>query len=205
MPLARPRRAGTLLLLGALWAASAGGQGGAVITGRVRVDVADLADVLVYVRSGLPARAKYQAPAAPVAIELRGCRLRPRVVPVMAGQALELRNLDSLPHRIGAAAARNRGFDVTLAPGERTRRYLATPEIPVGLRCDAHAEAAAYVAVLAHPFYALTGTDGRYSLRGLPAGTYSIEAWHHRYGTRAATLTVTGAGAQTHDFRFAAP
>jgi uncharacterized protein (DUF2141 family) len=58
--------------------------------------------------------------------------------------------------------------------------------------------------VLPHPFYSVTGTEGTFTIKGLPAGTYTVEAWHERYGTQTATVTVAGTESKTADFTFAA-
>jgi hypothetical protein len=62
----------------------------------------------------------------------------------------------------------------------------------------------AFIGVLPHSFFAVTGADGSFSLKGLPPGTYTIEAWHEKYGTQTATVTVTGTETKTSDLTFAA-
>jgi len=158
---------------------------------------------VVLVRSGLPRGAKYQAPNAPVTVTVRGCRFTPSMVALMPGQALEIRNADTEPRRITSVGQRNPPFDVMVAAKRSTRRYLATPEIPVRLRCDGRAANAGAVAVLGHPYFAVTGAVGEYALAPLPPGTYVLEAWHGQYGTQSATITLRRAPL-SQDFRFAA-
>jgi len=62
----------------------------------------------------------------------------------------------------------------------------------------------AWLGVLAHPFYGVSGSNGGFSIKGLPPGTYTIEAWHEKYGTQTATVTVTGSETKAQDFTFAA-
>jgi uncharacterized protein YjdB len=63
----------------------------------------------------------------------------------------------------------------------------------------------AYVSVFTHPFFSVTGTDGKFTISGLDAGTYEITAWHERLGTQTASVTVAATGAKTQDFKFAVP
>ncbi|HEV8264097.1 MAG TPA: carboxypeptidase regulatory-like domain-containing protein [Gemmatimonadales bacterium] len=164
-----------------------------------------LANVFVYVKTGLPADAKYQAPATPVVIDQEGCRYHPHVLGIMVGQNLEIRNSDPVLHNIKAKATKNRPFNVSQpSAGMKTMRTFSAPEVMVALECNVHGWMNAFLGVLPHPFYAVTGTDGSFSIKGLPAGTYTIEAWHEKYGTQTATVTVTGTGAKTQDFTFAA-
>lgn len=182
---------------------------GVAVVGRVTVDArqgASPANILVYVRSGLPARSKYQAPSAPVPLALRECAFAPSVVVVQVGQPLDITNRDPVPRRVSAFGTRGRAFTVTVPSGGRVRRYLATPEVPIRLQCET-SPAQAMVAVLVHPFHAVTGSDGRYALRNLPPGDYVIEAWHERLGARTASVSVRAGGGAlvAQDFRFAAP
>jgi len=165
-----------------------------------------LANVFVYVKAGLPAGATYPAPTTPVTLDQNGCRYHPHVFGIQVGQPLNIRNDDPLLHNIKAKAVKNRPFNVsqpnvTTTPTVRT---FAQPEVMVSLECNVHGWMNAFVGVLPHPFFAVTGADGSFSIKGLPPGTYTIEAWHEKYGTQTATVTVAATGAKTADFTFAA-
>jgi plastocyanin len=164
-----------------------------------------LANVFVYVKGGLPAGAKHEAPKNAVVIDQDGCEYEPHVLGIMVGQQLEIRNSDPLLHNIKAKGTKNRGFNISQPrDGMKTTRTFNAPEVMVSLECNVHGWMQAYVGVLPHPFYAVTGTDGSFSIKGLPAGTYEIEAWHEKFGTRTASVTVTGSDTKTADFTFAA-
>jgi hypothetical protein len=164
-----------------------------------------LANVFVYVKSGLPAGASYPAPTTPVVIDQDGCRYVPRVFGIQVGQPLEIRNSDPLLHNIKAKATKNRPFNISQPrAGLKTTRTFNAPEVTVALECNVHGWMNAYAGVVAHPFYSVTGTDGTYTIKGLPAGTYTIEAWHEKYGTQTATVTVAGTESKTAEFTFAA-
>lgn len=164
-----------------------------------------LANVFVYVREGLPASAKFQAPAAPVMLDQDGCRYKPHVFGIMVGQSLEIRNSDPVLHNIKAVAKKNRPFNISQpTAGMKTTRTFSAPEVMVNLECNVHGWMKAYAGVRSDPFYAVSGTDGRFSIKGLPPGTYTIEAWHERFGTQTATVTVTGTESKTANLTFAA-
>ena len=67
---------------------------------------------------------------------------------------------------------------------------FSTKEVMVPFKCDVHGWMRAYVGVLDHPFFAVTGPDGTFSLKGLPPGTYTVEAWHETLGTQTQTVTI---------------
>jgi carboxypeptidase family protein len=60
----------------------------------------------------------------------------------------------------------------------------------------------AYIGVVGHPFFAVTGDDGTFNIRGLPPGTYTLEAWHERYGAKDMEITVSPKEEKTVDFDF---
>lgn len=164
-----------------------------------------LANVFVYVKEGLPAGATYTPPSTPVVIDQDACRYVPHVLGIMAGQNLEIRNSDPLMHNIKAQGQQNRGFNISQpAAGMTTTRTFTAPEVVVSLECSVHGWMNAYAGVVAHPFYTVTGSDGSFSITGLPAGTYTLEAWHERYGTKTATVTVADGGTATATFSYAA-
>ncbi len=170
---------------------------------QVLVANGQLANAFVYVKGGLPAGATYPAPAEPVVIDQDGCLYRPRVFGLMVGQALEIRNSDPVLHNIKAVPTANRGFNISQpTQGMKTTRKFDTAEVMVPLECNVHGWMNAHVGVMAHPFFAVSGADGTFTIRGLPAGTYELEAWHEKLGTRTVSVTVTEGGTATAEVSF---
>jgi hypothetical protein len=163
-----------------------------------------LADVFVYVKSGLPANYSAPAPAGPVTLDQNGCRYHPHVLGILVGQALAIKNSDGILHNIKAKAKVNRPFNISQPTVMTSSKTFDKPEVMVALECNVHGWMHAWLAVLPHPFFGVSGADGSFTLKGLPPGTYTIEAWHEKYGTQTATVTVAGSETKTADFGFAA-
>ncbi len=163
-----------------------------------------LADVFVYVKSGLPASYTAPAPAGPVTLDQDGCRYHPHVLGILVGQKLAIKNSDGILHNIKAKGTKNRPFNISQPTTMTSERTFTAPEVVVPLECNVHGWMHAWLGVLSHPFFAVSGTDGSFTIKGLPAGTYVIEAWHEKYGPQTATVTVTGSETKTADFNFAA-
>jgi hypothetical protein len=164
-----------------------------------------LSDVFVYVKAGLPAGATYPAPATPVVIDQKGCLYHPRVFGMMVGQPLQIVNSDPLLHNIKAMGKENRPFNISQpAAGMTTERTFTAREVMLPFECNVHGWMHAFAGVLPYPFFATTGSDGRFTIKDLPPGTYTIEAWHEKYGTQTATVTVRGSETKTVDFTYPA-
>jgi len=162
-----------------------------------------LADVFVYVKAGLPADAKYEAPTTPVTIDQKGCMYHPPVFGIMVGQPLEIVNSDPLLHNIKAMGKANRPFNISQpAAGMKTQRTFTASEVMLPFECNVHGWMHAYAGVLPHPFFSTTGADGSFTIKDLPSGTYTIEAWQQQYGTRTATVTVQGNETKAVDFTY---
>lgn len=169
---------------------------------QVVVNDGKLANVVVYVKSGLPAGQSFSPPAEPVVLDQNGCLYAPRMLAVMAGQNIEIRNSDPVLHNIKAVPKENRGFNISQpSEGMKTTRTFSVPET-VPLECNVHSWMHANAKVLSHPFFATTGPDGAFTIKGLPPGTYEIEAQHDKLGTRTVTVTVTEGGTGAAAFTF---
>ena len=144
-------------------------------------------------------------PATPVEIDQNGCTYHPRTLGIMVGQKLDIKNSDPLLHNIKALGKKNRPFNISQpTAGMKTTRTFTAAEVPLPVECNVHGWMHAYIGVLPHPFFASTGAEGTFSITGLPAGTYTLEAWHEKYGVQTATVTVTGSDTKTADFTFTA-
>lgn len=164
-----------------------------------------LANVFVYVKSGVPAGQTFTTPTTPVVLDQDGCRYHPHVLGIMVNQPLEIKNSDPLLHNIKAIAKKNRPFNISQPnAGMKTSRTFTAPEVMVNLECNVHGWMKAYAGVRPDPFYAVSGQDGSFSIAGLPPGTYTIEAWHEKLGTQTATVTIAGTETKTTNITFAA-
>ena len=149
-----------------------------------------LQNVFVYVKDGL-GDLKFPVPSMPVVLDQKGCQYRPHVFGVQVGQPVEILNSDPTLHNIHALPMTNQDFNVGQAlQGLRHTHTFSTREVMVPFKCDVHRWMNAYVGVLDHPFHAVTQADGSFSLKGLPPGTYTVEAWHEKLGTMTQSVTV---------------
>ncbi len=164
-----------------------------------------MANVFVSVTEGLPA-ATWPAPAEPVVLNQDGCQYKPHVFGIQAGQTLKIMNPDGTLHNVHAMSRVNAEFNMAM-PKTRTEaeKVFDKPEAMFPIKCDVHPWMGGWVSVMAHPFFAVTGTDGAFTITGLPAGTYTIEAWHEKLGSQKASVTVAADGTATQDFQFKKP
>lgn len=163
-------------------------------------DGGTLQNVFVYVKDGLGNRT-FNTPTETVKLDQQGCRYRPHVFGIMVGQPLEIINSDPTLHNIHALPKNNTEFN-TAQPIQnmKTNHSFTAKEVMVPFKCDVHGWMNAYVGVLDHPYFAVTGNDGKFDLKTLPAGTYTIEAWHEKLGTQ--TQQVTVGAKETKDISF---
>jgi len=161
-----------------------------------------LANVFVYVKSGLEGKS-FPAPAEKRHLDQRGCLFVPHVLGVQVGQTVELANSDTTLHTVHTLPAANAESNDPQPQGTPPiDRRFDKPEVMVPLRCDIHPWMAAYVGVVPHPYYAVSGEDGAFSIANLPPGKYTLEAWHEKLGTQTQQVTVAPGMEATVDFDF---
>ena len=162
-----------------------------------------LVNVLVYVAKGL--QGKFSPPKEPKVLDQVGCVYTPRVMGVMVGQTLQIRNSDATLHNVMGNLKTNKAFNQGMAvKGEVMEKVFQNPEFKADFRCFMHPWMVAYVHVMEHPFYAVTGTDGTFTLKGLPPGEYEIAAMHEssRFELTPERITVSVKAGETKQIEF---
>jgi plastocyanin len=156
-----------------------------------------LGNVFVYVKDGL-GNYVFDTPTEPAKIDQKGCRYTPHVFGVRVGQPIEISNSDMTLHNIHAMPKTNSEFN-TAQPLQNMKmtHTFDKKEVMVPFKCEVHGWMNASVGVLDHPYFAVTTDSGKFELKGLPAGTYTVEAWHEKLGTQ--TQSVTLADNETKD------
>jgi hypothetical protein len=166
---------------------------GAAVSERLQVGPGNgLQNVFVYIKDGLGTR-RYAVPTTPVTLDQKGCLYIPHVFGVQVGQTLHVTNSDPALHNVHAVPKINREFNFSQSPGvPPAPRVFTSPEVMVSFRCDVHGWMNAFAGVVPHPFFAVTMEDGRFEIKGLPPGAYTIEAWHEVLGTLEQPVLVDG-------------
>jgi plastocyanin len=155
-----------------------------------------LKNVVVRISKGLAGR--YEPPAAPAVVDQSACMYRPRVQGIVVGQPVHIKNSDMTLHNVHGYKGASTLFNQAQIPGQPPMIKLFTDAGQMAkLKCDVHPWMTGWVLVSSHPFFAVTGDDGGFKISGVPAGSYTVEAWHERYGTKTAELTVTDKPAET--------
>jgi len=163
-----------------------------------------LKDVFVFIKDGDAVTSKtWQVPTTAVLLDQTGCMYKPHVLGVMAGQNLDIKTSDQTSHNIHPMPTVNQEFNESQPPGSEDKmKTFSRPELNIPVKCQIHPWMKAYINVMAHPFYFVTGDDGTYTIKGLPPGTYTLEFWQEKYGTKDEKITVGPKDSKTVDETF---
>jgi plastocyanin len=132
-------------------------------------------------------------PSEPVVIDQNGCVYSPRVVGVRVGQTLQVRNSDDGLHNVHGIAGDRDAFNVSQPMKGMVNTFRPQESGILRLKCDVHTWMVAFVGVVNHPFFAVTGKDGAFVLQNVPEGSYELRAWHERFGTATSKVRVESA------------
>lgn len=168
----------------------------------VVVDHGKLANVFVYVKDGLGDRT-FPVPTDPVTLTQVGCKYKPHVLGVMAGQTISIVNGDPTTHNIHPTPKDNREWNESQAPQTPPlEKSFAREEISLPVKCNQHPWMKMYVNVVKNPFYAVTGPDGKYEIKGLPPGDYTIAFVQEKYGEQTQKVSLAAKDSKTVDATF---
>ena len=171
-------------------------------TETVEVDNGSLANVFIYVKDGL-GNYSFDVPKEAAKLDQQGCRYHPHVLGVMAGQTVEIINSDNTTHNIHPSPKDNREWNESQPPkAAPLDKDFARQEVLIPVKCNQHPWMKMYIGVVKNPFFAVTGKDGKFELKGLPPGTYTIAAVQEKYGEQDQTVTVGPKDTKTVDFTF---
>jgi plastocyanin len=170
----------------------------------VIVSGGDLANVFVYVKDGLGNRT-FDTPKDTVVLEQKGCRYHPHVLGVMTGQTVDIKNDDPTTHNIHPTPKDNREWNESQPPSSADiQKNFAREEIMLPVKCNQHPWMKMYINVVKSPFFAVTDKDGKYEIKGLPPGDYTIAFVHEKLGEQDQKVTVAPKDTKTVDQGFKA-
>ncbi|MBA2403223.1 MAG: urate hydroxylase PuuD, partial [Bdellovibrionales bacterium] len=160
-------------------------------------------NVLIRVVSGLEGKTFSDVPAEEVELDQKGCLYTPRVVGARVGQKVTFINSDPVFHNVRAVTKLNQKFNMAMPhKDQRITKVFSKPEVFLQAKCSVHPWMGAYVAIMEHPFFSVSNAKGEFSIKDLPAGKYTVEAWHEVFGTQTQEINVTESGMTPLKFTF---
>ncbi len=178
-------------------------QSGTVLPedGRINTN-GTLPNAFVYIAKG-SGNLSASVPTSAVTLTQTGCRYEPHVLGIVVGQPLQVVTLDPTTHNIHVMSKENRSWNVTQQPGSPPVTYkFSHPEIMVPVHCNVHPWMEAFIGVVSNPYYTVTGDDGSFQIRGLPAGDYTLDVWVATFGTQERQVSVRAGEKSGIDFAF---
>ena len=157
----------------------------------------ELADVVVSLK-GITGKST-GASAAPVTMDQKGALYVPQIIAIQTGQKLMVKNSDTFLHNVHAVPKPESGnpeSNLPQMPGGADLTFtFDKPEPFLKFQCDVHPWMFAWVSVFDHPYFAVSGPDGKFTIKNVPPGKYTLEATHRKLGTQTAEIEVKDDGA----------
>lgn len=164
-----------------------------------------LANVFVYLKGGPTDKFSFPTPSDPVVLDQQGCRYHPRVLGIQTNQTFKVTNSDSTTHNIHPSPKTNQEWNQMQAQGAPAiEKKFPRAETLIPVKCNQHPLMKANVGVLAHPYFAVSGKDGSYTIKNVPPGTYTLVFWHETRGEQSQQVTIGAKESKTQDMTYKA-
>lgn len=161
-----------------------------------------LANVVIFVKDGLR-NYTFDAPSDPAILGQKNCMYEPHVSALMTNQPFQIQNNDPTMHNVHPLPKHNRQWSTSQPAGSAAlKSTFGRPEFAMPVLCNVHPWMRAFVFVFDHPYFAVTSKTGRFELKDLPPGTYTIEAWHENYAAQDQTVTIAPKESKSISFSF---
>lgn len=162
----------------------------------------ELADVVVSLKEAPAGTKSTGAGAEPVVIDQKGCVYTPTILAVQTGQKVIVKNSDPCVHNVHTVPNVNDSVNQVQMPGGADLTFtFDKPEPFLKFQCDVHPWMYAWVSVFDHPYFAVSGKDGKFTIKNVPPGKYTLQAVHRKLGTQTAEIEVKADGA-AQNFNF---
>ncbi len=173
-----------------------------VYSQELEVTDGNVQDAFVWVKSGLEGYT-FDPPTGQATLDQHGCIYIPHVLGIRTNQELQVLNSDPTTHNINPTPKNNRDWNESQGPNAPPKiKTFARQEIMIPVKCNVHPWMKSYIGVVDHPYFAVTGKDGSYELKGLPPGTYTVEVWHEKLGQQEQQITVAASETKSVDFTY---
>ncbi len=155
----------------------------------------EFADVVVSLKDGTGSAITGKstgASAPPVLLDQKGCLYTPQILAIQTGQTLTVKNSDPCVHNVHVTSkAGNTEHNDVQMPGGPTLTYIFDkPEMFMRFNCDIHPWMFAWVSIFDNPYFAISGADGKFVIKNVPPGKYTVVADHRKLGEQTQTVEV---------------
>lgn len=163
-------------------------------------DKGELKNVVVSIKKDEDKDMPGAVPKGAAVLDQKDCMYEPHVLAMMVGQDLIVKNSDPFLHNVHSDPKDNDVFNAAMPNKNDGVKIDPQPKAPETFRvkCDVHPWMSAWIAVFDHPYFAVTGDDGTFDIKNLPDGTYTLQAWHEKYGTQEQKITVKDGKAEVN-------
>lgn len=167
------------------------------------VEGGKLQNVFVYLKGDVADGFAFDVPSDPAVLDQIACRYEPRILGVQVGQVLEIYNSDPTTHNVHPSPKLNREWNKVQATGQPPlTETFKRAEVLIPVKCNQHPWMIAQVAVLSHPFFAISAKDGSFTIKNVPPGKYTLIAYHEKLGEKQTSIEIAAKESKTQDFTF---